>query len=485
MRSALLPRCPHRALLAVILLLSGSLGACGDDDSAAQPQSDFGTIAYVVTECAETALAESPTGTQRLFVQRGDNAPVPVVAHPIFGPPSPFAFCALIAQDRFGPGFTIAGVFQRLAVVPDGSGVVFEVTDGLAFCNEDLCLRPPPLPPGGSGMFYVRSDGTGMRRLGEASREPIFFNGANALLILPSIAISPSGRLITFTDRGPGPDGEAAAQIATQGIAGGSKRFVTRLPPGQPTADFPDTCCPGFVDERTLAFASSSNPDNLNPEGIFGLFTVSTTGENLTRLPPTKVGEDSEIDPTFVSPSGRPDVSLLLSDEPAHSGPPGPIQEILLVDGTNYLQLTDFQRSDTTNPTIDLHDARVLFVGSADPAGTNASNNCQLFTVDTTGARLTQISAFGEVDHSEFGCAFGPRGGGCAILIVGYEAGTDTVLLYSSCDPFGTNPDGAQIFTMRADGSSLRQVTHTRGLVVGPGTLTAEIPGPVAYQGAD
>jgi len=38
---------------------------------------------------------------------------------------------------------------------------------------------------------------------------------------------------------------------------------------------------------------------------------------------------------------------------------------------------------------------------------------------------------------------------------------------------------------MRADGSHLRQLTNTRGLVIGPDTVTAEIPGPMAYQGQE
>jgi hypothetical protein len=44
------------------------------------------------------------------------------------------------------------------------------------------------------------------------------------------------------------------------------------------------------------------------------------------------------------------------------------------------------------------------------------------------------------------------------------------------------NPNGAQIFAMQPDGSGLRQLTNSRGLVKeADGTYSSELPGPVAY----
>jgi hypothetical protein len=60
---------------------------------------------------------------------------------------------------------------------------------------------------------------------------------------------------------------------------------------------------------------------------------------------------------------------------------------------------------------------------------------------------------------------------------------TRTILIDSSCDPFGTNPNGDQLFAMRPDGSGLRQLTHTRGFVTeADGTVDVELPGPAAYS---
>ena len=62
------------------------------------------------------------------------------------------------------------------------------------------------------------------------------------------------------------------------------------------------------------------------------------------------------------------------------------------------------------------------------------------------------------------------------------DSKTRTVVFYSSCDPLGTNPFGGQLFAMRPDGSDLRQLTHTRGVVTHPGVeLIGELPGPFAY----
>jgi hypothetical protein len=54
-----------------------------------------------------------------------------------------------------------------MAVLPDGSGVVFEVTTQLS-----LAPSVTPKPPE-EGIFFVRADGKGPpRRLGDASRYP-------------------------------------------------------------------------------------------------------------------------------------------------------------------------------------------------------------------------------------------------------------------------------------------------------------------------
>jgi hypothetical protein len=62
---------------------------------------------------------------------------------------------------------------------------------------------------------------------------------------------------------------------------------------------------------------------------------------------------------------------------------------------------------------------------------------------------------------------------------------TKAVVFASSCDPLGTNPFGSQIFSMRPDGSALRQLTDAAGFTSNPdGSIRVELPGPFAYSGA-
>src|SRR5262249_35064542 len=123
----------------------------------------------------------------------------------------------------------------------------------------------------------------------------------------------------------------------------------------------------------------------------------------------------------------------------------------------------------------------VIFVASADPFGTNPSGDCQLFSIDTLGEGLRQLTHFSQPEYSVNGCsALVPPG--CSVLAGGLDAATGILVFYSSCDPFGTNPYGDQLFAIRQDGTRLRQLTRARGLVTEPdGTVSAENIGQFGY----
>jgi len=58
------------------------------------------------------------------------------------------------------------------------------------------------------------------------------------------------------------------------------------------------------------------------------------------------------------------------------------------------------------------------------------------------------------------GCSLGfPPG--CSVARAVQHGVTGTVVFYSSCDGFGTNPFGGQIFAMRPDVTKLRQLTFS------------------------
>jgi len=164
------------------------------------------------------------------------------------------------------------------------------------------------------------------------------------------------------------------------------------------------------------------------------------------------------------------------------------ILEVFDIDrDNNVLQLTNFRRVDTLTPTVSGDRQRVFFTASADPLGTNPTENCQMFSVDRTSNDLRQVTDFHEVSEgqrSKAGCSFYQRPLGCGAFFTTRDTRSDAVVFYSSCDPFGTNTNGSQIFAMRSDGTGLRQLTNMRGYTSdASGAVTVELPFPFAWPG--
>src|SRR5262249_6107914 len=143
-----------------------------------------------------------------LRIRRGDRQPITVVefaSEPMPDEP-PSQSCRQLGESRNGTAAVLGGVLERLGVSSDGSAVVFEVT------NDTAAIHAYPLPSDQKGMFLVRADGSGLRRLGPASRDPSFRIGPPGIhtrytfsvAFSTLIPFSPNGRRIAFTDLGPG-----------------------------------------------------------------------------------------------------------------------------------------------------------------------------------------------------------------------------------------------------------------------------------------
>jgi hypothetical protein len=174
---------------------------------------------------------------------------------------------------------------------------------------------------------------------------------------------------------------------------------------------------------------------------------------------------------------GIAEIYVVARKDPAH---PESAEDVL-----QLLQLTSFGRPDTGSARhLDADEQTVVFFASADPFGTNPLENCQLFSIDTLGDNLRQITQWDEGEHSQLGCSLGVAVAPYC-YVEGFElerrAGPDTVIFETSCDQFGKNLN-SRLLAIRTDGTGLRRLTHTRGAEFHPdGTVSVELAGTWGY----
>jgi hypothetical protein len=218
--------------------------ACAERSTCTAPGARIRTFAYVVTECRQDPQGLFSSG-QKLLVRRGNCDPVTVKEFD-GGPPrlDPLGLCRVYGGSRFGDAERVFGPFQRLAVLPDGSGVVFEVT------NQFSVSPGPQLPE--EGIFFVRANGKGLRRLGPASRFRPFraFRDGTIRLFGDSFPVSPDGRRIALIDLGPFDGaGHEAPQIFLLDLRSGRRRQLTHqshVDTGEQNAPI---CCIQFLNQ--------------------------------------------------------------------------------------------------------------------------------------------------------------------------------------------------------------------------------------------
>jgi cysteine-rich repeat protein len=434
--------------------------ACAARSTCTAPGAPIRTLAYVVTECTRDPQGRSSL-KQKLLIRHGNCDPLPAVALDEAPPqPDPSGLCRGYGEGRFGIAAQGLGLLQRLAVLPDGSGVVFEVT---SLQVPLLALRRPPE----EGFFFVRANGKGLRRLGPASRlspwQPPIVQPLRAPDFFP---VSPDGRKIALQDLGPDRAGHDVPQLFLLDTRSGERRQLTHQSNPDPDGAL---CCAQFLNSRTILF-------HMPPGGP--AFTVKTDGKRPEKeLPVLMLPGGGSVIKSFEVSGARPHALFVYFPTPPARG------EEFLLDGKNFVQLTNFGRLDTSDGFV--HRGRVLFSASANLRGENPHEICQLFSVNTRGADLHQVTHLPWDGRPSNGCfSGGGRPTSCNIRQLGtfLDPITGTALFQSSCDPLGANPFGEQLFAMRLDGTGLRQLTNARGMTTDPdGTIRVELPGPAAY----
>src|SRR4029453_8401171 len=151
----------------------------------------------------------------------------------------------------------------------------------------------PPEPPE-EGIFFVRSDGSGLRRLGDASQLQLVY-GAHEW------SASPDSRRIAFIDNGPDDSGTVEPQVWVLKLPKGTRQQITRQsrPPSYTTYDS-TVLGPTFLDPRTIGFYSG-RLDSRDPATEFTAYQVKLRGRNqITRpFPAIPVGGGSHVVSAF------------------------------------------------------------------------------------------------------------------------------------------------------------------------------------------
>ena len=213
---------PSNCATLTILIVASACGGGGGQGQPPPVPASVSALAYVVTECREEGADGAISLRQRLQVRQRDQAPITVAEHSAVAFTGVRGLCKLVGVERRAPNFIDYGVFHRLGVTPDGSQVVFEVTD-----SDARTLFPPhTLLAEQVGIFAVRADGSDKpRRLGPASRQPP--DNADGTT-LTSFVFSPNGHTIAYTDRGPSRENQDAVQVFALDLATGGPRQLTR-----------------------------------------------------------------------------------------------------------------------------------------------------------------------------------------------------------------------------------------------------------------
>ncbi|HXJ37593.1 MAG TPA: hypothetical protein VMS22_26495, partial [Candidatus Eisenbacteria bacterium] len=439
------------------------------------------TIATVVNQCH--ASGGTWTARQRLDVHRDDCPAVTVTTVEATTPAVDFGLCQIYGDSRDGAAAMSIGVFQGVAVSPDGGTVIFQVTDD--FLGQ-IPLPSPAFALASEGIFVVHSDGSGLRRVRAQSRWPPFAVRTGPLppgvrvLVAPGFSFNPDGRSVVYTDVGPGSDGSEAPQIFTLDVRTGERRQVTVFTAASIGPD-PNGNAVNAVfldDDRIGGFVYDSV---MGPR----LFTVRRDGSDFKPFePPVAIPGAHLVADFHVSGLSREITSLAL-DTVTDTPQPGPVREVFVRDGENVLQLTNIGRSDTIF-SIGLGGGhQVLFATSGDPLRQNPTNTCQLFTIDRLGGHMRQLTRFHPDGTSPVGCFGGYAPPGCSgvLTFTAQDPRTGAIVFDSSCDPFGISAIGQQLFTIRPKGSGFRQITAYRGVTTDPdGTVDVELPGPTAYS---
>ena len=125
----------------------------------------------------------------------------------------------------------------------------------------------------------------------------------------------------------------------------------------------------------------------------------------------------------------------------------------ILSDGSGLTQVTSYPAvtNGDERPIVSDDGSKIVFESNADPLGTNADGNKEIFTVNSNGTGLTQVTVTTTV------------GGGAFHASISGD-GTKICFNFFGANLTGGNPDlNTEVYTANFNGSGMVQVTNTTG----------------------
>jgi len=193
-----------------------------------------------------------------------------------------------------------------------------------------------------------------------------------------------------------------------------------------------------------MVSVSNSDPFGTNPDHSFQIFKWTLpggAGAQITNFPGGVNGSVS------ISDDGLTVVFDASSDPAGQNNDRSTELFQMQSDGTGLVQLTAVGPGDgaVRRPVLSGSGNRVLFLGTIDPSGTNASHREELFALDTGTLVITQLTQSPEGSVERFSIS---------------DDGTRVVFDHSG-DLLGPDPldDTVDVFKVDADGQNLAQLT--------------------------
>lgn len=216
----------------------------------------------------------------------------------------------------------------------------------------------------------------------------------------------------------------------------------------QLTSELTTVAAPGVMDDAggVVYTGSSADLTGTNPDHAFQVWRFDPLSAAATQITDDPRGFAAVVSVTD-------DGTWLAFSSPAD--PLGTNQDrspelfVMRTDGTQITQLTNDaapNAGSVGSVAISGDGSRVVFTSNTDPLGTNSENRTELFVIDRSGANLRQLTQ----------AVTGSPGG------IGISDDGTRIVFSHSGDLLGTNPDlGSEVFSINADGTSLRQLTST------------------------